>query len=131
MGYGENTSAELERVVTIAMDAAFKVHRELGPGLLESIYEVCLVYELRKRGLKAERQIILPVTYDGVVLDTGLRIDVLVEDILIFENKSVEKMNPVYDAQLLTYLKLTKLRLGLLINWNVQLLKDGIKRIIR
>lgn len=119
-----------EDVARPTLDAAFCVHRALGPGLLESVYEACLCHELSKRQLKIVYQEKLPVTYDGVRLETGLRPDVLVEDCLIVEIKAVERMIPLYDAQLLTYLKLTGYRLGFLINFNVPLLKDGIKRIV-
>ena len=110
------------------IEAAMKVHSALGPGLLESTYEACLLHELRKMGLKAVSQMILPVEYDGVNIDAGYRIDCLVEDLVIVELKAVEKMVPLYEAQLLTYLKLSKKALGLLINFNVVHLKDGIKR---
>lgn len=131
MSYGETTSPEIVRIARLSLDAAFKVHRALGPGLLESIYEVCLAYELEKMGLRVRRQMVLPVMYDGVHLDAGLRIDLLVEDLLIIEVKAVEKHHPLFEAQLLTYLKLTHLQLGLLINFNVTLLKEGIKRVVR
>src|SRR5262249_23233953 len=111
------------------VNAAFAVHVALGPGLLESVYEACLVHELIKQGMKVERQISLPVLYDGVRLDAGLRLDLLVEDFVIVELKSVETVLPVHTAQLLTYLKLSGHRLGLLINFNVPLIKDGIRRI--
>jgi len=110
------------------VDAAFKVHKTLGPGLLESVYEVCLCYELSKRGLKFKRQLELPIVYDGVRLNAALRLDLVVEECLVVELKAVEKHLPLFEAQLLTYLKLTGHRLGLLINFNVPLIKDGIKR---
>ena len=110
------------------LDAAIKVQRELGPGLLESIYEVCLAYELRKRGLRVHTQVSLPVVYDGMRIDAGYRVDLLVEDQVIIELKAVEKVLPLREAQLLTYLKLADKRLGLLINFNVTRLKDGFKR---
>lgn len=121
--------AEVDTIATVVLDAAFAVHRKLGPGLLESVYEVCLCHELKKRGVRFERQVSLPVIYDGEQLDAGLRLDILVAGCLIVELKAVEKHNPLYEAQVLTYLKLTGHRLGLLINFNVVLLKDGIKRI--
>lgn len=114
----------------IAVDAALQVHRELGPGLLESVYEVCLCEELRSRGLRVGRQVKLPVHYRGQELDADLRVDLLVEDALIIELKSVETLLPIHEAQLLTYLKLTGHRLGLLINFNVPLIKEGIRRLI-
>ena len=126
----EPISRETERVAAAIIDSAFKVHRTLGPGLLESIYELCLAHELRQRGLSKETQVSLPITYEGLRIEGGLRLDVVVEKLVIIEIKAVEKMIPVFAAQLLTYLKLTGLRLGLLINFNVPLIKDGIKRIV-
>lgn len=122
-------SVEVERVATQVVDAAFVVHSTLGPGLLESVYEVCLAYELTKRGLKVERQLALPVVYDERCLEAGFRLDLLVERCLVVELKAVEVLLPVHTAQLLTYLKLSGHRLGLLINFNVPLIKDGIKRL--
>jgi GxxExxY protein len=112
-----------------SVNAALKVHKELGPGLLESVYETCLYYELKKETLEVEKQVRLPIYYDGVKLDADLRLDIWVNKKLVIEVKSVETVLPVHHAQLLTYLKLTKNRLGLLINFNVNLLKNGIKRI--
>jgi GxxExxY protein len=112
------------------VDAAMKVHTALGPGLLESAYEGCLAYELRKRGLKVAPQVGLPVVYEGVNIDVGYRIDLLVEDLVIVELKSVDKIAPIHEAQLLTYLKLSGKRLGLLMNFNVLHLRDGIKRMV-
>ena len=109
--------------------AAIAVHRDLGPGLLESAYEACLAFELAKRGLRVEQQKPLPVHYQGVDLDCGYRIDLLVEKRVIVELKAVERLEPIHNAQLLSYLKLSGLRLGLLINFNVLVLKNGIKRI--
>jgi GxxExxY protein len=94
------------------------------------MYEVCLMHELKKRGLRVERQVRVPIVYDGVVIDDGLRIDLLVDDCVVVELKAVEKDNPLYQAQLLTYLKLTGKRLGILINFNTKLIKDGIKRVV-
>ena len=107
---------------------AIKVHRTLGPGLLESTYEVCLVHELKKAGLQVERQVSLPIFYDGIKLDADYQLDVLVEDKIILELKSVEKLLPIHKAQILTYLKLADKKLGLLINFNVTVLKNGLKR---
>lgn len=118
------------RVAKEIVDAAITVHRALGPGLIESVYRVCLCHELSKRGLSFQFELDLPVVYDGVRLESGLRPDIMVEECVIVETKSVEKMHPVHEAQLLTYLKLTGYRLGLLINFNVKLLKDGIKRMV-
>ena len=112
------------------VDAAFAVHKNLGPGLLESVYEACICHELARRGVPYQRQVSLPVVYDGVQLDAGLRLDLLVADCLIVELKAVDRDNPLFQAQLLTYLKLTGHRLGLLINFNVPLIKDGIRRVV-
>lgn len=110
--------------------ASYKVHSALGPGLLESTYEVCLEYELLKIGYKVERQKPLPINYDGIRLDAGYRIDLLVEDSVIAELKSVNEMLPLFKAQLMTYLKLADLKLGLLMNFNVTDMKKGITRIV-
>lgn len=110
--------------------AAYKVHSALGPGLLESTYEICLEYELIKMGYKVERQKPLPVIYDEIKLDAGYRIDLLVEDSVVVELKAVNEMIPLYKAQLMTYLKLSELRLGLLMNFNVTDMKKGITRIV-
>ncbi|HOY07968.1 MAG TPA: GxxExxY protein [Saprospiraceae bacterium] len=109
--------------------AAYKVHSELGPGLLESAYEVCMEYELLRNGLKVERQKVLPLDYHDVQLDAAYKIDMMVEKRIILELKSVEAIAPIHEAQLMTYLKLTKLKLGLLLNFNVRDMKNGIKRI--
>jgi GxxExxY protein len=111
--------------------AAIEVHRVLGPGLLESVYEYCLCYELGLRGLPHRRQVELPVSYKGQHLDCDLRLDVVVNDRLIIELKSIEKLLPIHEAQLLTYLKLSGIRLGLLMNFNVPYLRDGLKRMVR
>jgi GxxExxY protein len=121
---------ETERTAKAVIDAAFAVHKTLGPGLLESVYEACLCHELSKRGIPFQLQLALPVVYDGVRLDAGLRLDLIAGEAVIVELKAVEKHNPLFEAQLLTYLKLTGHRLGLLINFNVELLKDGIKRMV-
>ena len=110
------------------VDAAMRVHSVLGPGLLENAYECCLRYELAKRGLQVEQQVPLPVVYDGVKIDVGYRLDLLVMGKLIIELKAVEKVTPLHQAQLLSYLKLSGRKLGLLINFNVVHLKEGIKR---
>jgi GxxExxY protein len=121
---------EVERVGKAVLDAAFRVHTALGPGLLESVYETVLVYETRKSGLLVATQVVLPIHYDGTTLESGLRLDMLVEKSVIVEIKSVVTMNPVYEAQLMTYLRLSSVRLGFLINFNVPHLKDGIKRMV-
>jgi GxxExxY protein len=123
-------SPEVERVGKAVLNAAFKVHTALGPGLLESVYETCTAYELSQSGLRTATQVALPVTYQGIKMDAGLRPDMVVEDSVIVEFKSVDTMHPIFEAQLITYLKLTGIRLGFLINFNVLHLKDGIKRIV-
>ncbi|MEO8498500.1 MAG: GxxExxY protein [Planctomycetota bacterium] len=120
---------EINEITGQIVDAAMKVHTKLGPGLLESAYEACLVYELRKRGLQVANQVALPITYEDVQLDVGYRLDLLVESQVIVELKAVEKLISLYDAQLLSYLKLSGNKIGLLINFNVVRLKDGIKRL--
>jgi GxxExxY protein len=119
-----------EQIASAIVDSAYTVHNSLGPGLLESVYEVCFCHELTKRGMKNRRQVVVPIVYDGIIFDEGLRLDVLVEELVICELKAVEKMNPTFMAQLLTQLKLTKKRLGFLINFNVPKIKDGIKRVV-
>lgn len=121
---------ELNEISGQVIGAAITVHQELGPGLLESAYESCLAYELRQRGLTVEEQIPVPVVYKGIKLECGYRLDLLVEKRIIVELKAVDALLPIHDAQLLTYLKLCKLRLGLLINFNVPILKNGIKRLL-
>jgi GxxExxY protein len=121
---------EIETIGKACLDAAFKVRTNLGPGLLESVYERALLYELQKAGLFVENQKILPITYDKIQLESSLRIDILVENCVIMELKATENMIPLYEAQLLTYLKLSNIRLGYLINFNVLHLKNGIKRIV-
>jgi GxxExxY protein len=121
---------ETERVGKAVLDAAFRVHTALGPGLLESVYEIAHTYEIRKSGLTVATQVALPLNYDGQELESGFRIDMLVEESVIVEVKAVETMNPVYAAQLMTYLRLSRVRLGFLINFNVAHLRDGIKRIV-
>jgi len=121
------TENELSKIV---FDCALKVHQILGPGLLESAYEECLFYELKKSGLSIEKQKTLPLIYEEVKLDIGYRVDIIVENKLILEIKSVDTLNDVHFAQLLTYLKLTDCKLGLLINFNVNLIKNGIKRVV-
>jgi len=121
---------DINEVSGQVVDAAMKVHSALGPGLLESAYEACLLHELRKRGRKALSQVALPVVYDGVEIDIGYRIDLLVEDVVIVELKAIERLLPIHEAQLLSYLKLGCYKLGLIINFNVLHLKDGIKRMV-
>jgi GxxExxY protein len=130
VSFGETTTLEIERVATAIVDAAFKVHSKFGPGLLESAYRICLVHELRLRGFHVATERTVPVIYEGVRLDCGYRIDLLVNDLVIIELKAVSEMHPVFEAQLMTYLKLTGKRLGFLINFNTKLIKDGIKRVV-
>jgi GxxExxY protein len=120
--------AESNEITGQIIGAAIEVHKFLGPGLLESAYEACLVYELAQRKVKVERQKPLPVVYKNVKLDTGYRIDLLVENEVLVELKAVEFLLPVHEAQILSYMKLSECKLGLLINFNVKLLKQGIKR---
>jgi len=123
-------SEKEEKIARQIVDAAFHVHYELGPGLLERVYEICFCHELSKRNLNYKRQVAIPIIYDGIKLDEGFRLDVLVDDLVICELKAVDEMNPVWEAQLLSYLRLTGKRLGFLINFNVPRIKDGIKRMI-
>lgn len=118
----------IEQAARQVVDAAFRVHTTLGAGLLESVYEACLAHELKTKRVPFSRQVSLPVHYDGMTLEAGLRLDLLVAESVIVEIKAVEALLPVHEAQLLTYLKLAKKRLGLLINFNVPLIKDGIRR---
>lgn len=120
---------DINQVTGKIIEAAMKVHSTLGPGLLESAYEACLIHELQKRGLQTVSQQILPVHYDGLNLDAGYRIDVMVENRVLVELKAVEKVLPIHEAQLMSYLKLSGKKVGLLINFNVIHLKTGIKRI--
>jgi len=118
---------ELSKVI---VDKSLKIHKTLGPGLLESVYEEVLFYELTKDNIRCERQIGIPVAYDGIKMDLGFRADIIVEDKVILELKSVENIMPVHKKQLLSYLKIAQLKLGLLINFNVELIRDGITRIV-
>jgi len=113
------------------VDAAVKVHRALGPGLLESAYQACLAHELRRRQRRVECEVALPLQFEGVLIEVGYRIDMRVDQLVLVENKTVEKILPIHLAQLLTYLKLSGLSLGLIINWNVILLRDGLQRVVR
>jgi GxxExxY protein len=123
-------SIELNLIGKQIVDAAFLVHKKLGPGLLEKIYEICFCHELSKKGIRFKRQIEVPVIYDGIYFKEGLRIDILVENSIIFELKAVDIVNPVWFAQILTYLKLSDKRLGYLINFNVINIGQGIKRFV-
>ncbi|HAF29267.1 MAG TPA: GxxExxY protein [Bacteroidales bacterium] len=121
---------ELEIIGKKIVDAAYTVHKDLGPGLLEKVYEICFCHELTKRGLQHKRQLDIPIVYDGLTFEEGLRLDVLVEDKIICELKALEIVNPVWEAQILSHLKLTDKRLGFLINFNVTNIGHGIKRFV-
>lgn len=121
---------EEERIGKAVVNAAYEVHKELGSGLLERVYEVCFCHVLSDKGFDVKRQIDIPITFKGLHFDEGLRLDVLVNDLVICELKALDMVNPVWEAQLLSHLNLTDNRLGYLINFNVPLIKDGIKRII-
>lgn len=121
---------DIEKYSKPILDSAYKIHTTLGPGLLESVYEICLIHELKKRGFKSERQVPLPVVYDDIRMEGGFRIDVLVENCIIVELKSVDLLLPVHESQVITYLKLANLRLGFLLNFNVSSMKRGIKRLV-
>jgi GxxExxY protein len=123
-------SEELEMIGKKIVDSAYSVHKNLGPGLLEKVYEIAFCHELRKRGLKCQRQLSFPIVYDGITFDEGLRLDVLVEEQVVCELKAVDIVNPVWKAQVLSHLRLTGNRLGYLINFNVPLLKNGINRFV-
>jgi GxxExxY protein len=124
-------TAEEERIGKAIVEAAYKVHKELGPGLLEKVYEVCFCHVLTKAGFEVKRQMDVSIFFDGLFFEEGLRLDVLVNELVICELKAVETLNPVWTAQVISHLKLTNRRLGYLINFNVPIIKQGIKRIIR
>lgn len=121
---------EIERLATLAVDAAFSVHSELGPGLLESAYQACFAYELGLRGVAYQKELPVPLNYKGVRIEVGFRADVIIEQKLLIELKAVEQLLPIHKAQVITYLKLTKLPLGILINFNEVLIKHGIQRVL-
>ncbi|MBX7044538.1 MAG: GxxExxY protein [Ignavibacteria bacterium] len=123
-------SEELERIGKIIVQCSFEVHKNLGPGLLERIYEICLKHELTKRNLKVETQVSIPITYDTITFEEGLRLDLLVENEIICEIKAVDIVNPIWESQVLSYLKLSKKRLGYVINFNVKNIGNGIKRYV-
>ena len=124
-------SSEEERIGKEIVNASFIVHKALGPGLLEKVYEVCLSHELRKAGLNVDRQIDIPIVYDGITFEEALRLDLLVKSKVIIELKAVDIVNPVWEAQIISHLHLTGKRLGYLINFNVPLIKDGIRRYVK
>lgn len=123
-------SEQQELIAKEVVNIAFKIHKELGPGLLESVYDKCFCYELFNRSIQYERQKSVQIIYNSLVIDDGLRLDLLIEDFMIVELKAQENYHPVWEAQLISYLKLTGKRLGFLINFHTPLIKDGIKRII-
>ena len=123
-------SESIERIGKLVVDSAYSVHKNLGPGLLERVYEVCFCHELTKRGLHYKRQVAIPIKYDNIEFEEGLRLDVMVEDCIICELKALENVNPVWEAQILSHLKLTGIRLGYLINFNVPQIKNGIRRFV-
>jgi len=127
----DEPSLRLNEISRQVVDSAFAVHYSLGPGLLESVYERCLAYELEKRGLSVARQLLLPIRYEELFIEAGFRLDMLVNDGLVVEIKSVERLLPIHETQLLTYLKMANLHLGLLINFNVPRLRDGVRRLVR
>ncbi|MFI4974632.1 MAG: GxxExxY protein [Caulobacterales bacterium] len=126
----EGIGVRVERCGAIVVDAGLKVHRALGPGLLESAYEHCLAYELQQRGLAVRRQVPLPIVYDGAKLDAGYRLDMVVEDSIVLEIKAIEALTRLHEAQLITYLRLSQFRLGFLMNFNVELFRRGLRRLV-
>jgi GxxExxY protein len=121
---------EIEKVASHIVDSAIRIHTALGPGLLESAYQRCLVYELHKRGFKTDSEIRLSIQYDGIRIESGYRLDLLVAGKIIVENKTVDQILPIHQAQLLTYLKLSGCSLGFLLNWKVKYIKNGIQRMV-
>jgi GxxExxY protein len=127
----EPVPSEIEDIGKKIVHAAYTVHKELGPGLLEKVYEICFSHELSKVGLNIKRQVELPIVYDGLIFEEGLRLDILVENIIICEIKAIDQVNPIWEAQVLSHLKISGLRLGYLINFNVVNIGQGIKRFIK
>lgn len=121
---------DIEEIARKIVDDAIKVHTALGPGLLESAYQKCLAYELRKNKLSVECEVVLPIIYENIEINAGYRLDMIVEGCVIVENKTVEKLLPIHEAQLLTYLKIKNCKVGFLLNWNVPRMKAGIKRMV-
>jgi GxxExxY protein len=128
-GRGE-PSASLDRLVRSVVDAGLKVHRTLGPGLFESVYEQCLAFELQSRGVRFRRQAVLPIIYEGARLEAGFRLDILVDDKIVVEIKSVDALSRLHEAQVLTYLRLSGCSIGLLMNFNTVLFKQGVRRLV-
>jgi GxxExxY protein len=129
MNHGTPSNFE-EEIGKAVVHAAFSIHKALGPGLLERVYEVCMEHELKKAGFEVKRQVNIPICYDGIWFDEGLRLDLLINDFVIVELKAVNVVNPVWEAQIISHLKLSQLSLGYLINFNVPLIKNGIKRFV-
>ncbi|MBP6014257.1 MAG: GxxExxY protein [Alphaproteobacteria bacterium] len=123
-------TAEEDRIATAIVDAGFQVHKVLGPGLLESVYEECIAYELMERGLSVRRQVAMPIVYKTVKLEAGYRLDLIVESKVIVEVKAIDQLQPIHQAQLMTYLRLSGCRLGFLANFNVRMFKDGMRRMV-
>ncbi len=121
---------DIETIASKIVNSSIKVHKTLGPGLLESVYQKCLTYELEKEGLKVDCEIPVPVKYNDINIDMGFRADMIINDSVIIENKTVDKIHPIHEAQLLTYLKVTNIKLGFLLNWNATLMKNGIRRMV-
>lgn len=121
---------DIEDIGRHVVNSAVKIHRALGPGLLESAYQQCLAYELRQVGLQVECEVMIPIQYEEIQIDNGYRVDMLINDLVIIKNKTVDRLLHIHMAQILTYLKMKDLRLGYLINWNVKLIKDGIQRLV-
>jgi GxxExxY protein len=121
---------DIEVIASKIVAAAIKIHTALGPGLLESAYQKCMAYELAKNGTKVECEVLLPIKYEDINIDAGYRIDMIIGASIIVENKTVDKLLPIHEAQLLTYLKMRKCKVGFLLNWNVPRMKDGIKRMV-
>ena len=124
------TKMHIETIASKIVAAAFKVHTALGPGLLESAYQRCMQYELENDGLRVACEVVLPIIYGTIAIDAGYRIDMIVEDSIVIENKTVERLLPIHEAQLVTYLKMNKCKIGFLLNWNVSRMKNGIKRMV-
>ena len=121
---------DIEEISRMIVDSAIKIHRTFGPGLLESAYQKCLAHDLTKRGLKVECEVTLPIVYDGQTIESGYRVDRLVEDCVIIENKTVDQILPVHQAQLLTHMRLRRINLGFILNWKAPMMKQGIKRMV-
>jgi GxxExxY protein len=126
----DKISAEEVRIGKEVVNTAYLIHKELGPGLLEKVYEVCFCHVLEAKGFRVKRQLDIPIVFHGIIFEEGLRLDVLIDDLVICEFKALENVNPVWEAQILSHLKLTNKRLGYLINFNVPLIKNGIKRMV-